>query len=255
MSRKHKKCHDEGHMDETWLIPYSDLLTLLLALFIVLFSMSSVDAEKFKQMAESFNSEFNGGTGILEYPSPLPQEQQQSSNIEDARNKPNTEATHERKELEALQNKMNQYINSKNLNLEVKTTLTDEGLMLTILNDVIFESGSAEIRKEDYQMAKEISELLVMDEPREIVISGHTDNVPISNRIYSSNWELSIIRAVNFMEVILENEKLDPRLFSAKGYGEYKPIASNTTDEGRKANRRVEVLIRPYSVNDKQTTN
>lgn len=247
MKMSKKKKHHEEHIDETWLIPYADLLTLLLALFIVLFSMSSIDAIKFQQMADSFRSTFEGGTGgtgILDYPSPLPQEQSQSLNKEDAKNKPNDRPMTEKKELANLQNKINEYIQSKNLNLDIKTTLTDEGLMLTILNDVFFDSGSDEVRKEDYPIAKDISKLLVMDEPREIVISGHTDNVPIHNARFDSNWELSVMRAVNFMKLLLENKELDPMLFSAKGYGEFKPIATNETVEGRRANRRVEILIK-----------
>lgn len=95
------------------------------------------------------------------------------------------------------------------------------------------------------KIAKEISDLLVIDPPRNIIISGHTDNVPIHTAKFESNWELSVMRAVNFMKIILENDKLDPRWFSAKGYGEYKPVASNATKEGRAKNRRVEILILP----------
>lgn len=245
---KNKKHHEEEHIDETWLIPYSDLLTLLLALFIVLFSMSNIDAEKYKQMSEVFHSEFSGGTGIMEYPSPLPQEQQQSLNREDWNNRPNIDPAVEKEELQDLQEKMNNYIDSKNLNSVLKTILTDEGLMLTILDDILFDSGSAEIQKEDYQLTKEISELLVMESPREVVVSGHTDNVPINNSEFASNWELSVMRAVNFMKILLENEELDPIRFSAKGYGEFKPISSNETREGRKLNRRVEILIKANTV-------
>jgi len=245
---RNKKHEEEEHMDETWLIPYADLLTLLLALFIVLFAMSSIDAEKFKQMSEAFAGEFAGGTGVMEYPSPLPQEQMQSLNQEDLNNKPNTGPSFEQKELQELQTKMNNYIDSKNLNSELKTTLTEEGLMLTILDDVLFDSGSADVQKEDYQLTKEVSELLIMESPREVIISGHTDNVPIHNSEFESNWELSVMRSVNFMKILLENEQLDPIRFSAKGYGEFKPIASNETSEGRKLNRRVEILIKANTV-------
>lgn len=84
-----------------------------------------------------------------------------------------------------------------------------------------------------------------MDPPRSIIISGHTDNVPIRNAGFQSNWELSVMRAINFMKVILENNRLNPSMFSAKGFGEFKPVASNDTEEGKKKNRRVEILITP----------
>ncbi len=118
-------------------------------------------------------------------------------------------------------------------------------MLLTINDTILFDSGSAEIRENDKQIAKEISHLLVINPPHNVVITGHTDNVPIHNSNFESNWELSVTRAVNFMELLLENEKLDPRWFSAKGFGPYQPIASNESASGRQQNRRVEVLILP----------
>lgn len=88
-----------------------------------------------------------------------------------------------------------------------------------------------------------------MNPPRNIIVSGHTDNVPISNADYDSNWHLSVMRAVNFMKLLLENEKLDPRAFSAKGFGEYNPVADNATEAGQQKNRRVEILILPIEQN------
>jgi chemotaxis protein MotB len=243
MAKKKKEKHQENHIDETWLIPYADLLTLLLALFIVLFSMSSIDAQKFRQLAQTFNSAFDGGTGALNYPSPLPVEPAQSINRED--NKKNITPMTEKQSLEQLKAKIDNYIKANNLQGELDTKLTDEGLLITILNDILFDSGSAKVRVKDEKIAREVSNLLVMNPPRNIIISGHTDNVPIHNSQFESNWHLSVMRAVNFMKILLENEKLDPRWFSAKGYGEYKPVASNNTEEGRMKNRRVEVLILP----------
>ncbi|MBM7659640.1 chemotaxis protein MotB [Bacillus mesophilus] len=257
MSKKKKKHHHEEHVDESWLIPYADLLTLLLALFIVLFASSSVDAQKFQQMAESFSSAFNGGTGLMEYPSPLPEDQPQSLNEEDAQNKDNENPEfdkeeqnelrelQEQNELKELQEKINKYIDAKQLDTRLETTLTDEGLLITILNDVFFDSGVAEVKLNEESLVKDLSELLVSDPPRNVIISGHTDNVPISNSQFDSNWHLSVMRAVNFMKLLLDNESLDERRFSAKGFGEYQPVDTNDTKDGRANNRRVEVLILP----------
>jgi chemotaxis protein MotB len=235
---KKKKHHDENHIDETWLIPYADLLTLLLALFIVLFASSQIDSKKFQQIARSFNSALEGGTGVLEFQNPVEEELEQPPLNQKGE-------INEKRELQQVQQKINHYIEQKNLTGQLKTTLTEEGLLVTILNDVLFDSGSAEVRTQDRKLVKEISQLLVMNPPRSIIISGHTDNVPINNSQFASNWELSVMRAVNFMSLLLENKQLDPRWFSAKGYGEYKPVASNHTEEGRKKNRRVEILILP----------
>lgn len=99
-------------------------------------------------------------------------------------------------------------------------------------------------------VAREVSDLLHTEPPHQIVISGHADDVPIGDSLFESNWELSVTRALNFMRLVLENEALDPTLFSAKGFGEYKPIVPNTSKENRAKNRRVEVLILPnYEIN------
>lgn len=241
-------------MDESWLIPYADLLTLLLALFIVLFAMSSVDAVKFQQLSRAFNDVFSGGTGVLEFQSPMPEGQIQTpiDRKEDVEKKAEEKADLAKDQLEllALQKKVNSYIAQKKLTDKLNTKLTDEGLLLTIRDNVLFESGKADVRSTDINIAYEIADLLVMDPPRNIIISGHTDNVPIRTARYESNWELSVMRAVEFMKIILKNEQLDPRWFSAKGFGEFQPIATNNTAEGKARNRRVEILILPRTSNN-----
>ena len=252
MSKRRKKKKDEVHISESWLLPYADILTLLLALFIVLFSMSSVDAQKFQRLSQVFNGIFIGGTGVSEYNDLIPPDNSQASvgkneNYSDKEEKAVQFAKHEQEELERIQMKINAYMMQKNLEGKFDISLTQEGLLLTIRDNVLFESGVADVRQEDLTTAKEISELLVMDIPREIIISGHTDNVPIKNARFQSNWELSVMRAVNFMKIILENDALDPGLFSAKGFGEFQPIAANDNAEGKAKNRRVEVLILPQT--------
>jgi chemotaxis protein MotB len=239
-------------MDESWLIPYADLLTLLLALFIVLFAMSSIDAVKFQQLSKAFNDVFTGGTGVLEFQSPMPEGQMESPDErkEDVEKNEETNAAQEQLELLALQQKVNSYIKEKKLTDKLNTSLTDEGLLLTIRDNVLFESGRAEVRTSDVNVANEIADLLIMEPPRNIIISGHTDNVPIKNARYESNWELSVMRAVEFMKIILKNEQLDPRWFSAKGFGEFQPVTTNDTAEGKARNRRVEILILPRTSND-----
>jgi chemotaxis protein MotB len=245
MSRK-KKHHHEEHVDESWLIPYADLLTLLLALFIVLFASSSVDAQKFQQLAQSMSSAFNGGTGIMEFPSPLPEVKPETLKVEDNKENDNPDFDlKEKAELAELQKKVNEYIKAKKLEAHLQTRLTDEGLLVTILNDVFFDSGKADVRISNKTLVQDISELLVTKPPRNVIISGHTDDVPIHNSQFDSNWHLSVMRAVNFMKVLLENPDLDPKRFSAKGFGEYQPVEANDSKEGRAKNRRVELLILP----------
>lgn len=247
MTKKRKNHDHEEHIDESWLIPYADLLTLLLALFIVLFASSSVDATKFKQISDSFETIFSGGKGVMSYPSDtIPENTSGSSNEHD--NRGNGEQN--QKELQAVQAKVENYIQQNNLKDILQTKLTDEGLLITITNDVLFDSGSAVIRKDEQSIAIQISKLIVTNPPLSVIISGHTDNVPIKNELFQDNWDLSVTRAVNFMKIMLENKNLKPQSFSAKGFGEYQPIASNATESGRAKNRRVEILVLPAGKTD-----
>ena len=236
------------NVSEAWLIPYADILTLLLALFIVLFSMSSIDAQKFQSMADVFQNAFTSGTGVMEYQNPIPPEFDMSNSDKDEKEEKERENAGELEKLEQLQEKVDQYIEEKGLVGKLETSLTDEGLLVMIGDKVLFESGSADVRTTDRYIADEIAELLIMDPPRNIVISGHTDNVPIHTARFESNWELSVVRAINFMKILLHNDQLDPAWFSAKGYGEFRPIATNDTSEGRAKNRRVEILIMPNTI-------
>jgi chemotaxis protein MotB len=252
MSKRRKKKHVEDHVDESWLLPYSDLLTLLVALFIVLFASSAIDSQKFQALSSAFNAELKGGTGLFEFPSPVPEgganspDKQDKSDAEQEKVKKQiSEQIAEHESLAEIQNRVNTYVQENGLGDQLATSLTVEGLFLTIRDNVLFNSGSADVRPEDLNIAKEISRLLEMDVPRSIIISGHTDNVPIKNANFESNWELSVMRAINFMKILLENPQLNPELFSAKGHGEFQPIASNDTAEGRAQNRRVEILILP----------
>lgn len=249
-----KKKHEE-HIDETWLIPYADMLTLLLALFIVLFAMSSVDAEKFKQMAVSFNQELKGGTGKKEFLSEEKTTKEEDLTAE--AKKAEQEALKKKQEMEELkqlQDQIEQAINQNNLKLSLKTTLTERGLMVTIVDNALFDSGKADVKPEAGQLAKEIAKLLKSAVPREAVISGHTDNIPISNSKYPSNWDLSSQRALNFLKVLLASDpSLQPDKFSASGYGEHRLVAPNDTDANRAKNRRVEVLILPLTSTEAAT--
>lgn len=264
MSRRRKKHKNrtEEHVDESWLLPYADLLTLLLALFIVLFASSSVNDFKFQQMSQIFNEIFSGGENILDFPGLIEKEtpgsqlnplinetesedtqlMQELLKVEKARE---TASAADLEDLKKIQSAINLYIAENGLDDQFATQLKDEGLLLTIRDSALFDSGSATVKESYREMADEVAQLLKFDPPRSVIITGHTDDVPISNSTFSSNWELSVMRAVNFMKIIIDNPDLDPRWFSAKGFGEYQPISPNGSVQGRAENRRVEVLILP----------
>lgn len=270
---KRKKKH-EDHVDESWLIPYADVLTLLLALFIVLFAASEVNSQKFQEISDSFNRELQGGTGILDQQSAVETFEETSKLAEpndvdptegEATTPPEVEEeiddkiemtaeeieqlalAEDYKELAAIQDKVKAYIAERNMEDKLEAELTSKGLVLKIKDGVLYRSGSADISESSRTVAEEIGKLLVTDPPRSIFIEGHTDNIPSTSDRFPSNWELSSARAINFMKILLENNELDPTKFSATGFAEHQPIASNETPEGRAENRRVEVLISLYA--------
>lgn len=247
MAKKAKRHKHEEHVDESWLVPYADILTLLLALFIVLFASSSVDQEKLDKMSAVFNQVFEGGTGVFDNPSPVEQIDANSQDVQNAISK----YAEDQKQLSETQEKVEQLIAVNELENQFQATMTDEGLLITIRDSVLFESGRAEVRPEQRDVAMELAGILNFDPARNVVITGHTDNVPISNSNFESNWELSVSRAVNFLKILISSEEgLDPKFFSVKGRGEYSPIASNDTAEGRAQNRRVEVLVQSRVAED-----
>jgi len=247
LSKRRKRKSQDGHIDESWLLPYADLLTLLLALFIVLFASSSVDEAKFSQISSVFNEIFEGGRGVMDNSAPTTVPVPQDSTGEESENSSYLE---DQRSLGEIQEKLDNYIAVNELENQFQTKLTDEGLLVTIRDSILFETGKATISPQYESLAKDIGELLLFDKPRQIVITGHTDNVPIHTAEFDSNWDLSAMRAYNFLKIIVRNNDLDPRLFSTKGYGEHHPIASNDTAEGRSKNRRVEVLIQPLVLKD-----
>lgn len=240
MKRKKKHDHEE-HIPEGWLIPYADLLTLLLALFIVLFASSNIDQTKLEKMSRSFNQVFSGGVSVF-------QASTASNSDINRTDKTNTTAnprTYELAQLDELKEDVNQYIKKNGLESQIKATINSSGLVLTIQDRALFNLGEATLDADARNVAQNISQILEKAGKREIVVSGHTDNIPINTARFPSNWELSSARATAFMRGLLTNDALNPAQFTLASYGEFKPIATNDTEEGRSKNRRVEVLIKP----------
>lgn len=251
LKKKSKKKKHDGHINESWLLPYSDLMTLLLALFIVLFASSSIDEAKFNKMSQVFNEIFNGGFGFMQNSSVI----DNPTSIMDGIDSRQAAYLKDQEQLRKIQKDIENFIAVNELEDTFSTKMTDEGLLLTIRDSILFDSGKADIKPENIPIAQELANLLNFDPPRYIVVTGHTDNVPQNTPEFRSNWELSVMRAVNFLKLLIDsNPSLDPKYFSAKGYGEYNPIASNDTAEGRAKNRRVEVLIQQLVDESAETT-
>ncbi|WP_017729308.1 OmpA family protein [Halalkalibacterium ligniniphilum] len=244
MASKKKNHHDE-HVDESWLIPYADMLTLLLALFVILFAISQVDATKYEQLRVAL-SESMGGQGVLEEMSPV--------QVDPATPSTSSSAADVWVELQELKEELDQYIEAEGLGNRLSADITPDGLLITINDHILFASGSANLKPSAETLALTLADFLATDPPWHIQISGHTDNRPIHTAEFASNWELSSARALNVMNIFLQNPEIRAKQLSIAGYGEYQPVASNDTAEGRERNRRVEVLILPRHYHHSETT-
>jgi len=241
MAKKKRGKKHEEEASEAWLLPYSDLMTLLLALFIALFAISQTDQTKLQQLAQAFTAAFNmGGPSFFDNAGPNMSLQRQIISSEDLGN---AAYIQENQNLEDLKEELDAYIQQNSLEDQLSTQLEEEGLMIRIKERALFPSGSAELVAESQRIGPIVAGLLAAV-PERVLISGHTDTDPISTAQFPSNWELSSVRAMTFMKYLLSiNSDLNPARFSAIGYGEYRPIAPNDTAENKQQNRRVEILI------------
>jgi len=208
MRRRHEEEH-ENH--ERWLISYADFITLMFTFFVALYALSSVDVKKMEQFSGSLNETFK----VIDKPIPLVDTQKS----------------------EFMENIKKVTANSKDISVRNEP----RGVVVTFSDAVLFASGAADLKPEVYPVLGEISKLLSSN-PGKFAIEGHTDNVPISGSKYASNWELSTARAASMLHFFID-KGLDPAKFSIAGYGEFRPLESNATEEGRQKNRRVEIVI------------
>lgn len=141
-----------------------------------------------------------------------------------------------------LEERLAQEIKDKQVSLK----MGDKGLIITFLADILFDSGKAKIRREAMPILNKVAAVLAEDVPQlNVGIEGHTDNVPIRASGWKSNWELSTARALSVLHYLVDDKDISPERVSAIGYGEFRPVASNDTKEGRQLNRRVEIVIFP----------
>ncbi len=255
MSKKRHEHHEE-HADESWLLPYSDLMTLLLALFIVLYASSSVNISKLEALSQAFKSALSSGLGVLDGGS-VTDDSMQRRLTDDTQNRSNDGRKNksravlqqeEQENLEKLKENLDQYIAKNGLSTQLETQLNQSQLLITIRDNALFASGSATIKPDSQKLAAAIGTMLEQYPDYEVQVKGHTDNQPINTAEFPSNYELSSKRAINFMKILLQNEAFDPKQFSATGYAEFHPLKSNATEAGRAVNRRVEVsILRHYT--------
>lgn len=238
--------HDNDNRDDqpgspAWMTTFGDMMTLLLVFFVLLYSFSSMDVEKF----EGFISALQNQLGVLEGGKTItPNPNIDAGTMgEDYAQAPEN--------IQQIMRELDNYIESNGLGERVNVENKRKGLVISLTGEILYELGRADIRDEGREVLAMISDILI-DIPNDIMIEGHTDNLPIRTDEFPSNWELSTARAVNVIEFLIEERDFDPARLSAAGYSEYRPVADNDNADGRAENRRVEVVVlnSQYTVNN-----
>lgn len=237
MSRKKKPPVPAGGIPE-YMATYGDLVTLLMCFFVLLFAFSSIDAQKFEAVMQSFQ----GSAGILESGTSLTP----SNAIFDGMPEEQvSETTAPTDNLEILQERIQQFLEENKLEAEVTVELEARGLLLRFEDNALFDSGKADLKPQSLVTLQFLAEALTTEEfmTKNVRVEGHTDNIPIKTSRFPSNWELSTTRACNVVRYFIEKGGMQPIRFSAAGYSEYYPLASNDSAEGRSLNRRVDIVV------------
>lgn len=227
---KRKKKEDEVEPGAAmWIVTYGDMMSLLLTFFILILSFSSIQEVEFEKAMGSLKS----ALGVLPRKSGV---QQESRHLRLGESKVT-------EELEKEVMDMRGSIAKEELQGQVKVTLTEKGAHIVISDPVLFDLGKAELKPESRTALDIITKMIKNSPKTEVFVEGHTDNWPISNEEFPSNWELSAARALSVVKFFAFRRGIDPSRFAATGYGEYRPLKPNDSPENRAKNRRVEMFV------------
>lgn len=228
--------NDSEHKSPKWIVTYADLTTLLLVFFVLLFASSQIDANKFGALTDSFQS----GSTSPENKEPPFEATAPNEDHETTTSSGSTEETQQN--MERVLQRAKSMLQEYDLGNNVVVTRQKKGVVIVLQNDILFDTGQAMLRDDATDFLQKTAELLNTI-PYDVRVEGHTDNRPISSFRYPSNWELSSARAAGVIRHFVQQHSLRPQRFSAVGYGEHQPVASNKEAEGREENRRVEIVI------------
>ena len=230
MARKRMEDEPKAGAPE-WMATYGDMVTLLLCFFVLLFSFATLDVQKFKAIAVSMN----GSLGVLDSGMTLSMEPLINSF-------PGDSPTEEIEEFKKLYGEMSQYVKENNLQASITLILDERGLLVRFMDNVLFDSGKADLTPKAREIINKVAEIIRQND-KNVRIEGHTDNVPINTYKFPSNWELSTARAVNVVKYLIEENGIEAKRLSASGYSDQHPVDDNNIPEGRRNNRRVDMVI------------
>ncbi len=253
MSKTNRKSLPEDDPPEgapEWMTTYSDLVTLLLTFFILLFSMASVDSKKFEAVAYSLRSAFlktsngevfynNNGKDIINI---LESNVPTDSNSNEINDKENGGANTTQGTITEFSEDIEDLISELEIEDYVQVVETKTSVILRINSVILFDVGKADIKDSGKEALKKVGELMRKLNTG-IAVQGHTDNIPINTKLFPTNWELSTKRATNVVIFLVDECLLDPTKLTATGNGEFRPIASNDSEENRQKNRRIDIVI------------
>ncbi|HTH93655.1 MAG TPA: flagellar motor protein MotD [Rhodocyclaceae bacterium] len=246
--RRRRRHDDEHENHERWLVSYADFITLLFAFFVVMYAISSINEGKYRVLSDAINSAFrnipgttSGATQSVAVPQAVPVAKPEAP-------PPKSDEKRQRNK-ERLRNMAQQLMTTLNPLVkrgQVRVIETAQGITLDIDASVLFSPGAATLDEKAVVVLANVGHILAgNDFP--IAVEGHTDNVPISNDYFPSNWELSAARAACVVRLFIANG-VDARLLTASGYADQRPVADNATVTGRQRNRRVSITIQSQEV-------
>ena len=224
--------HQVHDNDERWLLTYSDLITLLLGLFVILYSISKVDAGKYAEISSALNGVFGSPTGVLTgAPAMLGQ------------------PTDERQQIA---NDLEQALNPDGKQIPISVSTSERGVTVHIMEELLFASGNADLKQASLPAMDTLAGVLRRLR-NDLRVEGHTDNVPISTPQFPSNWHLSVARALNVAYYLIQRHGLTQERVSVVGYSEFRPLVANDSPANRSRNRRVDIVILTPGAGQKAT--
>ena len=259
--------HEEHVNHEAWVIPYADMLTLLMAMFLMLYAVGTIDAKKFQALAGAFRQEIAGerrivdpgvlessGAGILTGTQAWPvaalvgsltgrDERLAGAKALAERQAAEAAEAAEEARFDAAEQAIREQVEALGLGDSVQFQRTERGLLITVLSDqVLFAPGTATLNPSSWLLLDRLAEVF-RTVPNTIEVVGHTDSVPISTAQFPSNWELSTARAGSVVRYLIDSMALPPERLRASGLADVAPVDTNDTAEGRARNRRVEITV------------
>ncbi|MBJ6801194.1 OmpA family protein [Geomonas propionica] len=245
---KRKAQHEKEPNHERWLVSYADFITLLFAVFVTLYAMSQTDKKKAEEVLASMRESFGysttsagqkptvidaGSMSVIPSIHKITQAPKRTSS---------TRTRGSEQDFRASKASIEAYLMKAGAQNKVSVSVTQRGLVVSLKEAGFFDSGSATLKQSSMALLNDVVASLATYS-NSVRVEGHTDNVPISSAAFPSNWELSTTRATNVLQYLTKQEDFDPARISAAGYGEYRPVADNSDEEGRAQNRRVDIVL------------